>query len=85
MVFNVEHRFNLTSFQILGVKTDFELGPFVDLGTVFANWQGVQRRTFYPVFGGSFRGVVIPSVVGSVDVGYGRDGLGTFIGINYPF
>jgi outer membrane protein assembly factor BamA len=85
MLLNIEHRVKLTSIALMGVQTRFEVGPFFDLGTVFPNWTAIRRRDFRPVYGGSFRAAVKPNVVGSVDVGVGKEGPGVYVGINYPF
>lgn len=85
VLFNVEHRVQLTKIEVMGVVTKFEVGPFIDAGTVFPNADGIQMKYVYPVYGAAFRAVVKPNVVGSVDVGVGREGPGVFVGINYPF
>lgn len=85
LVFNVEHRVELASLALMGVTTRFEVGPFVDVGTVFPHLQDIQSKHFYPVVGGAFRAAVKPNVVGSVDVGVGKEGPGVYVGINYPF
>jgi outer membrane protein assembly factor BamA len=84
-LFNVEHRITLTSVALMGVQTQFQVGPFFDLGAVFPRVQSVARKNFLPVYGGSFRAAVKPNVVGSVDVGFGKEGPGVYVGINYPF
>jgi len=74
----------LTSLNMMGVQTRFEVGPFFDIGTVFPRVQAIERKNFYPVYGAAFRAVVTPNVVGSVDVAWeGR--TRRVRGINYPF
>ena len=85
LLFNIEQRMLLTSLNLLGVETRFEVGPFFDLGTVFPRPGAIQRKNFYGVTGGSFRAVVKPNVVGSVDVGVGKEGPAVYVGIDYPF
>jgi outer membrane protein assembly factor BamA len=85
LLFNVEQRMRLTTLDMMGVHARFEVGPFYDIGTVFPRPGAIQRKNFYDVIGGSFRAVVTPNVVGSVDVGVGKEGIGTFVGIDYPF
>ncbi len=85
LVFNVEHRMEIASLALMGVTTRFEAGPFVDVGTVFPHAQDIQTKHFYPVVGAAFRAAVKPNVVGSVDVGVGKEGPGVYVGINYPF
>ena len=69
----------------MGVVTRFEVGPFVDIGTVFPRPGDMQLKDVLTVVGGSFRAAVKPNVVGSVDVGIGREGPGVYVGISYPF
>jgi hypothetical protein len=83
--FTAEHRVALTSLSMMGVTTRFEVGPFYDVGTVFPSTEGLKLKYFQNVVGGAFRAVVKPNVVGSVDVGVGKEGVSTFVDINYPF
>jgi hypothetical protein len=85
ILFNVEQRMELTTLSMMGVQARFEAGPFFDLGTVFPRPEAIERKDFRPVWGGSFRAVVKPNVVGSVDVGVGKEGIGVYVGIDYPF
>jgi hypothetical protein len=85
ILFNIEQRIELSSLALMGVVTRFEVGPFIDLGTVFPRLGDARWDNLRPVFGGSFRAAVKPNVVGSVDVGIGKEGPGVYVGINYPF
>jgi hypothetical protein len=85
IVINVEQRIEITSLALMGVVTRFEAGPFIDVGTVFPRLGDAQWKHVRPVFGGSFRAAVKPNVVGSVDVGVGKEGPGVYVGISYPF
>ena len=85
LLFNIEHRVQLTAIEVMGVVTKFEVGPFFDLGTVFDKGGDMQAKYFYPVYGAAFRAAVKPNVVGSVDVGVGKEGPGVYVGLNYPF
>jgi hypothetical protein len=85
IAFTAEHRFELTSVSLMGVSTRFEVGPFYDVGTVFPRAQDMMLKDMRQVFGGAFRAVVKPNVVGSVDVGVGKEGVGTYVDISYPF
>jgi len=85
ILFNIEQRMELTSLTLMGVTTRFEVGPFFDIGTVFPHPEDMQTKYVKPVIGGSFRAVVKPNVVGSIDVGVGNEGVGTYVSINYPF
>jgi len=65
--------------------TEFELAPFAGAGTVFDRAADAEARHVRPVFGGAVRAVARPQVVGSVDVGVGREGVAVFMDINYSF
>ncbi len=82
---NLEHRIRMASIALMGIQTNFEVAPFVDLGTVFPTLQDIQSKDFHPVFGGAFRAAVKPNVVGDVEVGVGKEGVAVFVDINYPF
>jgi len=85
LVFNVEHRITMTTLDMMGIKTNFEVAPFFDLGSVFPDIQDIKSKNFQPVVGGAFRAAVKPNVVGDVEVGVGREGPAVFVDINYPY
>lgn len=84
-VVNFEQRFKVFEKKMAGVTTEFEVAPFAGCGTVFDSPGGAQARNVRPVFGGAVRAVARPQVVGSVDVGVGREGVAVFMDINYSF
>jgi hypothetical protein len=85
IVFNVEHRITFASLDMMGIRTNFEVAPFFDIGSVFPDLQGLQSKNFTPVAGGAFRVAVKPNVVGDVELGVGREGPAVFVDINYPY
>lgn len=85
LVTSVEHRIIFAKLAMMGIETNFEVAPFVDLGTVFPSPNKFQRKDVRPVFGGAFRAAVKPNVVGDVEVGVGKEGVAVFVDINYPF
>jgi hypothetical protein len=85
LVFNVEHRITFVSMEMMGIKTNFEVAPFFDLGSVFPDIQDIKSKDFRPVYGGAFRAAVKPNVVGDVEVGVGKEGPAVFVDINYPY
>jgi outer membrane protein assembly factor BamA len=85
LVFNIEHRMTLASLEMMGIRTNFELAPFMDLGSVFPDIQDIKSKNFQPVYGAAFRAAVKPNVVGDVEVGVGREGPAIFVDINYPY
>jgi hypothetical protein len=82
---NVEQRFTLFDTKMGGVTTEFEVAPFVGIGTVADTPGRMSARYARPVFGGAVRAVAKPQVVGSVDFGVGQEGLAVFMDINYSF
>lgn len=85
LLVNAEERFSLAAFPILGVTTHFEIGPFVGAGTVFPRWQTVQPQELKFAAGGFLRAVVRPTVVGTLELGFGKEGPVGFVDIGYPF
>ncbi len=84
-VVNVEQRFKLMEEKMGGVTTEFQLAPFVGVGTVFDNPNRAASKYLRPVVGAGIRAVAKPQVVGSVDFGVGREGLAVFMDINYSY
>lgn len=85
LVFNVEHRITMASMDMMGIRTNFEIAPFFDCGSVFPDIQDIKSKDFRPVYGGAFRAAVKPNVVGDVEVGMGKEGMAVFVDINYPY
>lgn len=83
--FNLEQRFTVAKTRMAGVTTEFEAAPFVGVGTVFDAPGRMARRYARPVVGFAGRAVAKPQVVGSVDIGVGREGTAVFVDINYSF
>jgi len=83
--FNVEQRFTLLEEKMAGVTTEFQFAPFAGVGTVFDSPRVAQAEYLRPVVGAAVRAVAKPQVVGSVDVGYGQEGVAIFMDINYSF
>jgi len=85
LVLNLEHRITFASLPLMGIQTNFEAAPFVDVGTVFPSPAQMQLKYFRPVYGSAFRAAVKPNVVGDVEVGIGKEGPAVYVDINYPF
>lgn len=85
LLWNVEHRHTFYKAKMAGVTTEFELAPFAGLGTVFDNPGRLASRYVRPLVGLATRAIARPQVVGSIDFGYGQEGLATFMDINYSF
>ncbi len=82
---SLERRVLVYRRRLAGVATELELAPFVEAGTVFAQPQAMAWRWVRPAFGTAVRVVARPQVVGSIDFGYGQEGLAAFMDINYSF
>jgi hypothetical protein len=82
---NVEERFKVFAAKTAGVTTELQVAPFVGVGQAFDNPGRAALKYARPVAGAAFRAVAKPQVVGSVDIGYGREGVAVFTDINYSF
>jgi outer membrane protein assembly factor BamA len=82
---SVEERFTVHQLSVVNAVTQFQVAPFIDVGTVFPSPARVEVKHVEPVAGVAFRAVVKPTVVGRVEVGAGREGPCVYMGIDYPF
>jgi len=82
---NLEERIRLFRWEIFGVRADWELAPFIDLGSVMRSLDEVETRSFEFNPGIGFRAVINPNIIGRIDVGVGHDGPAVFVGLGYPF
>jgi hypothetical protein len=80
-----EERYTMHQLNVVNAVTEFQVAPFMDVGTVFPSPARVQFKYVEPVLGVAFRAVVKPTVVGRVEVGAGREGPCVYMGIDYPF
>jgi len=82
---NLEQRIRLFRWEVFGVRADWELAPFLDIGGVLGSLGdfSVGNLEFNPGIG--FRAVVQPNIVGRLDVGFGGEGPSVFVGLGYPF
>ena len=81
----LEERITLYKIPLAGVTTEFELAPFMGLGTTAGSPHRFASRYTRPVVGAAVRAIARPQVVGSIDVGVGREGPNVFMDINYSF
>lgn len=87
---NVEERIRLMKASLFGVSGEVQMAPFFDAGKVYDSaddlvGKGILKAYHYSA-GVGFRGVVPPSFVGRLDIGFGgREGVGITIGLDYPF
>jgi outer membrane protein assembly factor BamA len=85
LLLNLEERIRLFRWEIFNVKADWEIAPFVDLGSVMSTLVEAKTRSFEFNPGVGLRAVVRPNIVGRIDVGVGREGPAVFVGLGYPF
>ena len=82
---NIEERFTLHKLSVVNAVTEFQVAPFVDVGTVCPSPDRLQAKHLEPVVGAALRAVVKPTVVGRVETGVSREGPAVYMGIDYPF
>lgn len=85
MTAQLEERIAMFRIKAGGVAMRFEAAPFTGLGTIFDTAIHAQKKYARPLFGLGVRAIAPPQVVGSIDFGFGQEGLSTFMDINYPF
>ena len=90
ILINLEERIRLVKASLFGVSGEVQVAPFFDLGKVYDSsddlvGKGILQAYHYST-GIGFRGVVPPSFVGRLDIGFGgKEGVGITIGLDYPF
>lgn len=84
LVVNLEERIRLFRWEVFGVRADWELAPFLDLGGV-TDSLGELSGNIEVNPGIGFRAVVRPNILGRVDVGFSSEGPAVFVGLGYPF
>ena len=67
------------------MNADWEIAPFVDIGTVVESLLKTRSKNLQFNPGIGFRATVKPNIVGRVDFGFGNEGLAVFVGLGYPF
>jgi hypothetical protein len=82
---NFELRHLLWSTVVRNSQVEAWLDPFVGAGEVFHRPRDFDVKDTQWVVGAAFRAIARPQVVGSIDVGYGPDGLAVFLDIDYSF
>ena len=85
LLVNLEERIRLFRWEVFKVQADWELAPFIDLGSVMGNFFVTTPASFKFNPGLGLRTVVRPNIVGRIDVGIGENGPAVFVGLGYPF
>ena len=79
-----EQRFRLLETHFFGVTAEWRVDPFVAVGQVYDQFDGIFSRV--RVAGGAgFRVWVKPNVLGRVDVAYAGEGLNAYVVLGYPY
>ena len=82
---NLEERIRLFRWEVFNVTADWEVAPFIDVGTVMKSLDKAAARNFEFNPGIGIRAVVRPNFLGRLDIGFGKDGPAVFVGLGYPF
>jgi hypothetical protein len=82
---SVELRMRVVTVHAFATEVSLEPAPFVDFGKVFARMSENPLSRLHPAAGLGIRMLAVPFIVGYVDIGYGKDGVTVFTGIDYPF
>ncbi|HJV33644.1 BamA/TamA family outer membrane protein [Geomonas sp.] len=85
LLLNLEERIRLFRWELFGVTADWEMAPFIDLGSVMTSLVEANSRAFQFNPGLGLRAVIRPNIVGRIDVGVGKEGPAVFVGLGYPF
>jgi outer membrane protein assembly factor BamA len=90
IVLNIEERIRVYETSLFDVSGQVQVAPFFDVGKVFDSMDdlfgGGIFQNYHYSYGVGFRGVVPPSFVGRLDIGFGgHEGVGITIGLDYPF
>lgn len=85
LLLNLEERIRIFRWEVFGVNADWEVAPFIDLGSVMSSLGDAKASSFEFNPGVGVRAVVRPNILGRVDVGWGKDGPAVFVGLGYPF
>ncbi len=85
ILFNAEERIRLFKLKLFGVWSEWEAAPFIDMGRVYSSLRKEPLEDYQVNPGIGFRAIVQPNVVGRVDLGYSKEGINAFVGLDFPF
>jgi outer membrane protein assembly factor BamA len=85
VVLSAEVRTRVLTLDLFGVRSAFELAPFIDVGRVFQSLDDLTRGDYEVTPGIGLRALAPPSVVGHLEIGVSREGPAIFVGLDYPF
>ncbi len=85
---DLEERVTVLDKTMFDHDIRLELAPFLDMGRVGRTGVDIERLFFRNIQfnpGMGIRLLAKPSIVGRLDVAYGKDGPNVFVGLDYPF
>ena len=85
---NLEERVTVLNKTMFDHDIHLEIAPFLDMGRVGQSGVKAAHLFFKDIQfnpGAGIRLLAKPTVVGRLDVAYGRDGANVFVGLDYPF
>jgi len=85
IVANIEQRITVSKSSFLKFVSEFEITPFLDIGTVFNKFSKISTGDLNFGPGIAFRLVLRPQVVATLDFSYGNEGLNCITKVGYPF
>jgi outer membrane protein assembly factor BamA len=85
ILLNIEERIRTFTFTYEDIHTTLDLAFFVEAGQVFHTWTELSTKNVQAVSGVGLRLVVTAKLVAKVDIGFGREGIAIFTGLDYPF
>ena len=85
LLLNLEERIPVREQKLLDYLLNFQIAPFLDVGRVMSGFSVKDLKDFQVNPGFGLRVLAKPNIVGRFDIGYGRDGVNFFVGLDYPF
>jgi hypothetical protein len=82
----IEERWNFLDFRVYDHLCVLQVAGFGECGRIFGGGDSITFPTIRLAAGGAFRLLVPASdIVTSVDIGYSKEGVQTFVDLGYPF
>lgn len=85
ILFDVEERVQVYQGRFAGTQVRLSFDPFFSVGQVFSDINQIAWKNLQPVGGIGFRALAIPSIVGRLDLGWGKEGMQAYATLDYPF
>jgi hypothetical protein len=84
-VVNIEQRITMSKFPLRKFISEFELTPFIDIGTVSDKVSNIKADNLNFAPGISSRLLIRPHIVATLDFAYSKEGINSIIRVGYPF